>query len=100
VIIGESLGALALMVGLGTRVAAFGIGAIMLGAIFTTHVEHGFFMNWFGSQQGEGFEFHILALALAIPLVVWGGGRLALDTALFRLFVKKDWPATGLPVGT
>jgi putative oxidoreductase len=82
VILGESVGALAVIAGLGTRIAAFGITAIMLGAIFTSHVQHGFFMNWFGAQQGEGFEFHLLALALAIPLLVSGGGRFALDTSL------------------
>jgi putative oxidoreductase len=82
VVVGESLGALALLLGLVTRVAAFGIGATMLGAALMVHLPHGFFMNWFGNQRGEGFEFHLLALALALPLMVRGGGRFALDTAL------------------
>jgi putative oxidoreductase len=84
VILGESLGALLLAAGLGTRLAAFGVAAIMAGAVLTTHLQFGFFMNWFGAQQGEGFEFHLLALALAVPLVVRGGGRHALDSAIAR----------------
>jgi putative oxidoreductase len=82
IIIGESLGALALIVGLGTRLAALGIAAVMVGAVFTTHVGVGFFMNWLGAQKGEGFEYHLLALALALPLVVRGGGLLSVDGAL------------------
>jgi putative oxidoreductase len=82
VILGESIGALALIAGLGTRIAAFGISAIMLGAVLTTHGSVGFFMNWFGAQAGEGYEYHLLALGLSVPLVVAGGGRYALDTWL------------------
>ena len=82
VILGESIGALALLAGLGTRVAAFGVSAIMLGAIVTTHASVGFFMNWFGNQPGEGYEFHLLALALSVPLMIAGGGRYAVDSWL------------------
>jgi putative oxidoreductase len=80
VILAESLGALLLLAGLGTRLAAFGISAVMLGAIATTHWKVGFFMNWFGNQAGEGYEFHLLALALGVPLLIAGGGRCALDS--------------------
>ncbi len=79
VILGESLGALLLLAGLGTRLAAFGISAIMLGAVLTTHGQFGFFMNWFGSQPGEGFEYHLLAMALSVPLTIAGGGKYAVD---------------------
>ena len=82
VIVAESVGAVALVLGAGTRLAALGIAAVMIGAIFTTHLDFGLFMNWFGNQQGEGFEFHLLALALALPLVVRGGGLLSVDGAL------------------
>ena len=82
VILAESFGAIALVLGAGTRLMALGIAAVMVGAIGTTHLQVGFFMNWFGAQQGEGFEFHLLALALALPLVVRGGGLLAVDGAL------------------
>jgi putative oxidoreductase len=80
IILGESVGALLLIAGLGTRLAAFGISAIMVGAVLTTHGSAGFFMNWYGSQPGEGFEYHLLALALSVPLVIAGGGRYALDS--------------------
>ncbi len=82
VIMGEVFGALMLVTGLGTRVAAAWISAIMIGAALTSHVQMGFFMNWFGAQKGEGFEYHLLALAAAIPLILRGGGRYAVDTML------------------
>ena len=84
VILAESLGAIALVLGLGTRVAALGIAAVMIGAVFTSHLEPGFFMNWFGNQTGEGFEYHLLALALALPLVAAGGGAFSLDRLALR----------------
>jgi len=81
-IMAEFLGPLGLAVGLLTRVAALGIGIVMLVAIFTVHRQHGFFMNWFGIQQGEGVEYHLLALGLAIALILSGPGVWSMD-ALF-----------------
>ena len=77
----EFLGAIALLFGLFTRVAAFGIAAVMAVAM-SMHWQHGFFMNWFGNQKGEGIEFHILALVMAIFLVIRGGGALSFDGAI------------------
>lgn len=82
VIVSESFGSLALLLGLGTRLAAFGCIATMLGAVFTSHVQVGFFMNWFGNQAGEGYEYHLLALALAVPLLVRGAGAWSVDRQL------------------
>jgi len=82
IIVAESLGAIGLVLGAGTRLAALGIIAVMLGAIVTTHAHVGFFMNWFGAQQGEGFEYHLLALALALPLAIRGGGLFSMDGAM------------------
>jgi putative oxidoreductase len=79
IIVAESLGAIGLVLGAGTRVAALGIASVMLGAVFTTHIHVGFFMNWFGGQAGEGYEYHLLALALAVPLIVRGAGALSVD---------------------
>src|SRR5438128_1227727 len=62
VILGESLGAISLILGLFGRISAFGIVLIMLGAIFMVHAQNGFFMNWMNNQQGEGFEYHLLAI--------------------------------------
>ena len=72
-------GALALIAGVGTRIAAFGIGMNMLVAALVVHRSNGFFMNWAGNQKGEGFEFHILAAAMALVLVIGGAGRWSLD---------------------
>ncbi len=82
VMAGELLGSLALVVGLLGRVAAAGIATIMLGAIFLVHGQHGFFMNWTGAQAGEGFEYHLLALALALVVLIRGSGALSIDRAL------------------
>lgn len=79
VILAESLGALALLAGAGTRVAALGIAAVMAGAVLTTHLSQGFFMNWSGAQAGEGFEYHLLALGLAAVAMMSGGGKASLD---------------------
>jgi putative oxidoreductase len=78
----EFLGSIGLAVGLLTRVAAFGIACVMLVAIMTVHWQHGFFMNWFGNQQGEGFEYHLLALGITIALIIVGGGAWSLDGVL------------------
>jgi putative oxidoreductase len=78
----ELLGSLALIIGWLGRLAAGGIAAIMLGAIFLVHAQHGFFMNWTGAQAGEGFEYHLLALALALVVVIRGSGALSIDRAL------------------
>ncbi len=79
----EFFGSLGLALGLLTRVAAFGIACVMLVAALTVHWPHGFFMNWYGSKKGEGFEFHLLALGIAIALMIMGGGTWSVDRALF-----------------
>jgi putative oxidoreductase len=78
----EFLGPLGLAVGLLTRVAAFGIACVMLVAIITVHWPHGFFINWYGNQKGEGIEYHVLALGIAITLMIVGAGAWSLDGAL------------------
>jgi putative oxidoreductase len=75
----ELLGAIGLVTGLLSRVAAFGIAATMAVAIAMVHLPVGFFMNWTGAQAGEGFEYHLLAIALAVIVMVKGGGRWSLD---------------------
>ncbi len=77
----EFFGSLGLILGLLTRVAAFGIGCVMLVAV-TLHYPHGFFMNWFKNQEGEGFEYHLLALAIVGALILKGAGRWSLDGML------------------
>lgn len=79
VIVAESLGALGLICGLLSRVAALGILCNMIGAIATVHWPNGFFMNWSGKQAGEGFEYHLLTIAIALALLISGGGKWSLD---------------------
>jgi putative oxidoreductase len=81
-IMAESLGALGLLSGLLTRVAAFGIAVNMVVAIFMLHLPNGFFMNWSGKQGGEGFEYHLLVIAIAIALMIKGGGKWSLDRTI------------------
>jgi len=78
VILGESLGALGLVFGVASRFCAFGLLVTMLGAL-DRHLAHGFFMNWGGRQAGEGFEFHLLYIALTLPILFRGGGALSVD---------------------
>ncbi len=81
-ILAESVGAVALIVGFCTRIAALAIGVDMAVAVYLVHWKVGFFMNWMGSQKGEGFEFHILAIAIALALVIKGGGLWSADRAI------------------
>jgi putative oxidoreductase len=78
----ETLGAVLLIAGFLTRIWALGIGIAMTICMFMHHVEHGFFMNWFGQQQGEGFEYHILVLGIVFALLVRGGGLLSVDSKI------------------
>lgn len=81
----EFLGSLGLVVGLLGRVAAFGILVNMLVAIATVHLHNGFFMNWAGTQHGEGFEYHLLAIGLALVVLLKGSGAVSFD----RMFTKE-----------
>lgn len=78
----EFLGGLGLIVGFLTRIPALGISGLMIGAIFMVHLPNGFFMNWMGNQKGEGFEYHLLAIAMAATLLLRGAGKFSIDRAL------------------
>lgn len=81
-ILAEFLGSLGLITGLFGRVAAFGILSNMLVAVALVHSKVGFFMNWYGAQQGEGFEYHLLVIAMAV-LVIWkGSGAYSVDKVI------------------
>jgi putative oxidoreductase len=82
-IVTELVAPVALLVGVGGRLAAAGIVGLMLGAI-STHFANGFFMNWFGTLPAgrEGFEYHLLVIALALVVIVRGSGALSLDRVL------------------
>ncbi|MES1210833.1 MAG: DoxX family protein, partial [Acidobacteriota bacterium] len=84
VMIAEFFGSLGLITGFLGRVSAFGIFCVMLGAIFTVHLPNGFFMNWMGNQKGEGFEYHLLAIGMALAVMVKGSGRFSIDRWLSK----------------
>ena len=81
-IVTEFVGGLALIVGFLGRVAAFAVALDMIVAVITQHWAMGFFMNWNGELRGEGFEFHILAVTLALIVMIRGSGALSIDRAL------------------
>jgi putative oxidoreductase len=78
----EFLGGLGLILGFLTRIAAFGIAMNMVIAIAMVHGTFGFFMNWTGTQKGEGFEYHFLALAITAFLMIRGAGALSVDRTI------------------
>jgi putative oxidoreductase len=80
----EFFGGLGLIFGLLGRVAAFGIACNMIVAIAMIHHKFGIFANWSGQQKGEGFEFHLLALAIGFSIMVMGSGAFSADAALSR----------------
>jgi putative oxidoreductase len=80
----EFFGGLGLIVGLLGRVAAFGIACNMVVAIVKVHAPNGLFMNWTGHQKGEGFEYHLLVLAMTGVIMIVGSGALSIDLALSR----------------
>ncbi len=87
-IMAEGLGSLGLLSGLLTRVAAFGITVDMIVAVYMIHWHNGFFMNWFGAMTsegkpaGEGFEYHLLVIAIGLALMIKGGGKWSIDRAI------------------
>ena len=78
----EFLGSIGLILGLLGRVAAFGIACNMVVAVCMVHRHFGIFANWSGTQKGEGFEYHLLAIAIALAIMLKGSGALSLDRAL------------------
>ncbi|HKC37641.1 MAG TPA: DoxX family protein [Chitinophagaceae bacterium] len=78
----EFFGAIALIVGFATRIVAAGIISLFTGIIVTSHLHNGFFMNWYGNLKGEGYEFHLLIIGIAIALLVSGAGKWSVDYAL------------------
>jgi putative oxidoreductase len=84
-IVVELLAPIALLFGVAGRPAALGLFGLMVGAA-STHLEHGFFMNWFGALKAgaEGFEYHLVVMALAAVVAIAGSGALSLDRRWHR----------------
>lgn len=83
-ILAEFGGSLGLITGFLSRLSAFGIAVTMAVAIFMAHAGNGFFMNWSGAQKGEGFEYHLLAIGLALVVMIQGAGKASIDGLLAR----------------
>ena len=81
-IVAEFGGSLGLLVGLLTRVAAFGMCCVMVVAIWMVHGRYGWFMNWSGQHAGEGFEYHLLVIAICLALMISGAGKWSIDRKL------------------
>lgn len=90
VAIAEFFGSIALIVGFCSRFSAGSIIAVMLGAIYFVTGNH-FFMNWYSQPgRGEGFEFHLLAIALGLIVLISGGGKYSADSWIYKQLTEKD----------
>jgi putative oxidoreductase len=78
----EFFGGLGLIVGFLGRIAGFGIMCNMIVAVMMVHAKNGLFMNWFGNQKGEGYEYHVLAIAIALAIIIRGSGAFSVDRFL------------------
>jgi len=84
VVLAESFGAVALVLGFFTRLAALAVTVDMACAVILVHLKNGFFMNWSGTAKGEGFEYHLLMIAIGLALLIKGGGRWSVDGAIAK----------------
>ncbi|TNE72119.1 DoxX family protein [bacterium] len=84
VIIVEFFGSIGLIIGITSRLWAFGLMIIMIGAILTAHINFGFFMNWFGNQTGEGYEYHLLVIGICLATIVSGSGKFSIDSIIIQ----------------
>lgn len=78
VILAESVGMALLIAGVFSRLVAGSLIIIMFGAA-SVNAGNGFFMNWFGKQPGEGIEFFILAIGMALVIAIKGAGKWSVD---------------------
>ncbi len=85
IVLGESLGMIALFIGFFGRFMAASLVIIMIGAT-VTNFEHGFFMNWSGEQEGEGIQFYLLTIIMGIAIVLKGSGKWSVDRWLSHRF--------------
>ena len=79
VILIEFVGSISLLLGIATRISSALLIILMIGIIFTSHIDNGFFMNWLGNQKGEGYEYHLLVIGLSIATFVNGSGKYSVD---------------------
>jgi putative oxidoreductase len=80
----EFFGAIALIFGFATRIVSAGIISLFTGIILTSHFQNGFFMNWFGTQSGEGYEYHLLVIGICIAILLTGSGKYSVDNLISK----------------
>ena len=85
VVVMEVLGSVGLIAGAFSRIWALGLIAVMTGAILTTNMQNGLFMNWYGTQNGEGYEYHLLFIGICIAIILNGSGKFSVD-GLLKVF--------------
>ena len=78
----EFFGSLSLIAGFASRIWSSLVLVLMIGIVFTSHIHNGFFMNWSGQLQGEGYEYHLLVIGMALALLISGAGKWSVDYAL------------------
>jgi putative oxidoreductase len=98
----QYFGGLMLILGFAGRIAALGIICDMAVAVIKVHRQFGLFMNWFGNQKGEGFEYHLLAITIGLLIALRGSGALSLDRLLARSHagIPAEMQELGQPVRT
>ncbi|PWL37619.1 hypothetical protein DKG77_15065 [Flagellimonas aquimarina] len=85
VIMIEFFGSISLVLGFFSRFWALSLASMFTGIIITTQLEHGFFMNWFGNQAGEGYEYSLLIIGLALSVLVNGSGKWSIDSLIAKI---------------
>lgn len=89
VIVIEFLGSIFLILGFASRLWSLAIAGLFIGIIFTAHLEYGFFMNWYGNQAGEGYEYALLIVGIAVAVLINGSGKYALDTQFIKILNRQ-----------
>lgn len=84
VILTEFWGSVSLIMGLASRLWSVAFGVLFVNIIFIAHLENGFFMNWFETQKGEGYEYHLLVIGLCIALGLNGSGKYSADQLISK----------------
>ena len=79
VIVIEFFGAVSLLLGFASRLWSIAMIILFIGIIFMVHTDNGFFMNWYGNQKGEGYEYHLLIIGLSLATLINGSGKFSAD---------------------
>ena len=77
-----------LISGLASRICSALLIILMIGIIFSSHVQFGFFINFLGNQKGEGYEYHLLYIGLALATFINGSGKFSVDQRIVNYFWK------------